>query len=574
VNFLRFVEDACARSLLSRFCREQRNKFARKSFSLLTLAGIAAVLAITSGCGGGGSSSSPEQGGDQGTTTPPPPPPPTVFAVATYHNDNSRSGINSQETTLTPSNVNVVSFGKVAGVPVQGAVFAQPLYVSDVTLTDGKTHNVLVVATEHDQVYGIDADTHQVLWQRSFLDSQGLITTIPTSDVDCTVLGTEVGITGTPVIDTASNTIYLVAALKDITSGHAQYSQRIYALDLQSGTDKLTPVTIITPAGSVYGDATFSALLNLQRSALLLENGNVYVSWASHCDNGAYTGWVMAFNSGTLQQSYAWTPDPSGLSGGIWMGGGGPSADSSGNIFLSVGNGWSDAQSGGSNFGDSVVRLNVRGTQLAAADYFMPYDYTQLMNDDLDLGSGAPVLLPTQSAGRFSHLLVTGSKDGTVYLLNRDNLGQYQSNNNDQVVQSFQLAAGVYISPVFWNNTLYYGIINQPLQAYAFDAASQTFNTTPISSSSMTMPYPGVSPSLSSNNGSAAILWAYLSAGQYGELRAFDATDLTNELWDSEMSPDRDRVAGSARFGVPTVANGQVFVGAQSEVDIYGELSQ
>jgi hypothetical protein len=232
------------------------------------------------------------------------------------------------------------------------------------------------------------------------------------------------------------------------------------------------------------------------------------------------------------------------------------------------------AQSGGSNFGDSVVRLNVRGTQLAAADYFMPYDYTQLMNDDLDLGSGAPVLLPTQSAGRFSHLLVTGSKDGTVYLLNRDNLGQYQSNNNDQVVQSFQLAAGVYISPVFWNNTLYYGIINQPLQAYAFDAASQTFNTTPISSSSMTMPYPGVSPSLSSNNGSAAILWAYLSAGQYGELRAFDATDLTNELWDSEMSPDRDRVAGSARFGVPTVANGQVFVGAQSEVDIYGELSQ
>lgn len=556
--------------MLSFFQQEPRDSFARKSFALLPLAGI---LAITSACGGGGSSTVSQQQGDQGTTTPPPPPP-AGFAVSTYHNDNSRSGINSQETTLTPSNVNVVSFGKVAAVSVQGSVFAQPLYVSQVTLTDGTIHNVLVIATEHDRVYGIDADTHQVLWQRSFLDSQGLITTIPTSDVNCTVLGSEVGITGTPVIDTTSDTIYLVAANKDMTSGHAVYYQKIYALALQSGVDKLSPVTITTPNGSSYGDATFSALLNLQRSALLLENNNIYVSWASHCDNGAYSGWVMAFNSGTLQRSYAWTPDPSGISGGIWMGGDGPSADSGGNIFLAVGNGWSDAQSGGSNYGDSVVHLNVIGTQLGVSDYFLPYDYTQLMNDDLDVGSGGPILLPTQSTGQFSHLMVTGSKDGTVYLLNRDNLGKYQANNNSQVVQSFPMPAGVFTTPIFWNNTLYYGVVNQPLMAFAFDPTSQSFNTTPVSQTSMSMSFPGMSPSLSSNDGSDAILWAYISSGQYGELRAFDPTDLSTELWDSEMSPDRDRVAGSARFGVPTVADGQVFVGAQSEVDIYGELPQ
>jgi hypothetical protein len=520
------------------------------------------------GCGG---SAAPTQDGDQGTLPPPVP----HFAVATYHNDNIRSGINAQETKLTPANVNVVSFGKLASVAVQGEVFAQPLYIDNVTMSDNKAHKLVIVATEHDQVYAIDAESYQVLWQRSLLDSQGLITTIPTDDVQCHVLGTEVGITGTPVIDPDTETLYLVAATKSTQNGQAEYSQKIYALGLKDGQDETGPTTITTPSGSgSYGSAEFSSLLNLQRAALLLENGNVYVSWASHCDNGSYSGWMMGFSTTNLQLSSAWTPDPSGMSGGMWMSGGGPAADGSGNIFMAVGNGWSDASTGGSNYGDSVVRLTVSGSQVNVPDYFMPYDYDKLYNQDLDLGAGTPLLLPAQPGARYPNLMVAGGKEGTVYLLNRDNLGKWHANNDSQVVQSFGLGSGIFNTPIFWNNTLYYGVTNQPLEAFAYDPSTQTFNTTPVSSSSMSFSFAGVSPSLSSNNGSDVVLWAVESAGTSGILRAFNPTDLSTELYDSEMSPDRDRVDGGIRFAVPTVANGEVFVGGQSALDVYGQLAQ
>ena len=444
-------------------------KIARRRTPLLPAAatGIVYLLMLGTGCGGGGSAS--EQSQDGGQTSPPPPPPAQHFTISTYHNDNSRSGINSQEKTLTPANVNVVSFGKLGSVPLQGAVFAQPLYISNVTMSDGNAHNLVVVATEHDQVYGIDADTYQILWQRSFLDSQGLITSIPTTDVNCNALGTEVGITGTPVIDPVSETVYLVAATKSMQTGQPQYFQRIYALNLQNGQDRVTPTTITTPEGD-YGQALFDPLLNLQRSSLMLYNANVYVSWASHCDNGGYSGWVMAFNSGSLQNSMAWTPDPSGIQGGIWMSGGGPSVDASGNILLASPRQLSDAPSGGTNYGDSVVRLTAVGGKLTTADYFMPYDYTKLLNEDLDLGAGTPVLLPTQSGARYPNLLITGGKDGTIYLLNRSNLGQWQANNDSQVVQSFQIpGAAIFDTPLFWNNTIYYGITGMPMQAFQHD---------------------------------------------------------------------------------------------------------
>ena len=471
--------------------------------------------------------------------------------------------------------MNVVSFGKVASVAVQGSVFAQPLFIDNMTMSDGKAHRIVVIATEHDQVYGIDADNYQVLWQRSLLDAQGLVTPIPTDDVNCDVLGTEEGITGTPVIDADSETVYLVAATKDNSQNPPQYFQKIYALNLTNGQDRVAPTNITTPSGSQYGVAKFDALLNLQRAALLLENGNVYVSWASHCDNGAYSGWFMAFSSTTLALTTAWTPDPSGLAGGMWMSGGGPAADSNGNIFMAVGNGWSDPSTGGSNFGDSVVRLTNSGRNLSVADYFMPYNYDKMYSEDLDLGAGAPILLPTQSGARFPNLMVTGGKDGTVYVLNRDDLGQFHANDDSQVVQSFLPPnSSCFATPLFWNNTLYYSLGYNPLQAYAFDPGTETFNTTPVGSSSMQMSWPGVSPSLSSNNGGDPILWVYQAAGVTGILRAFDPTDLSNELYDSELSPDRDRTDGSVRFAAPTVAGGKVFLGSQNAVDIYGLLSQ
>ena len=529
------------------------------------------MLCVASGCGGGGNASS-GQDGNQNTTPPPPVP---HLTVSTYHNDNSRSGIYSSETTLTPANVNVVSFGKVASVPVQGLVFAQPLYIDNITTSDGKTHKLAIVATEHDQVYGIDTDTYQVLWQRNLLDTQGSATTIPTDDVNCNVLGNEVGVTGTPVIDPDSETVYVVAAMKETAQGQPEYFQKIYALDLTTGLDRVSPVTIASPSGSQYGSARFDPLLNLQRSALLLDDGNVYVSWASHCDNGSYTGWVIGFSSTTLALTSAWTPDPSGLSGGMWMSGGGPAADSSGNIFQAVGNGWSDPSTGGSNFGDSVVRLSASGSNLSVADYFMPYNYDKMYSDDLDLGAGGPILLPSQTGARFPSLMVTGGKDGTIYLLNRANLGQWHANDDSQVVQSFQITnSSVFSTPLFWNNTLYYGLGQFPLQAFAFDPSTETFNTTPVSSSSMDMSWPGVTPSMSSNNGSDAVLWVLQASGNNGILQAFDPTNLSTELYDTEQSPDRDRTDGSVRFAIPTVAGGKVFIGSQNALDIYGLLSQ
>jgi hypothetical protein len=538
------------------------------------IAGIAVLALFTlllSSCGGGGTVT--ETGSDN-PPPPPPPPPQNHFAISTYHNDNSRSGINSQETTLTPANVNMISFGRLAAVPVQGAIYAQPLYIADVTMSDGKNHNLVIVVTEHDQVYAIDAATYQVMWNRSFLDSQGSIMPGSGTDFPCgESFNPEVGITGTPVIDSSSATVYLVAVTKNSQSGQAQYYQTLYALRLTDGQNASTPTVITSPSGSEYGSATFDPLMSFQRAALLLVNGNVYVSWASQCE--AHAGWLMSFSATTLQPTGAWTPDPSGLLGGIWMGGGGPSADSNGNVFLAVANGWSDAQTGGSNYGDSVVRLNPTGNQIEVADYFMPYDYDKLYNDDLDLGSGTPVLLPTQTGAAHPNMLITGGKEGTIYLLNRDNLGKYQPDNNDQILQSFQIqGTGVFVAPVFWNNTLYYGLSGFPLQAFAYDPSTQMINTTPISTSPTNMAYPGVSPSLTSNNGNDAVLWAVETPHANAVLRAYDPTNLTTELYDSEMSSDRDHAGEALRFTVPTVANGEVFVGTRDELDIYGELPQ
>ncbi len=319
--------------------------------------------------------------------------------VATYHNDNARTGVNASETTLKPTNVNVVSFGKRAAIPVEGEVFAQPLYISNVLLSDGKYHNFVIIATEHDQVYAIDADTQSIAWHKNFLDSVGMVTPVPSVDTDCDAIADEIGITGTPVADPAGGAIYLVARTKETHNGQVGYYQRLHALSVATGQERGDPVTITTPTDPTgqFGSAFFDPLRNNQRSALMLANGSVYVAWASQCDVGPYQGWLMAFNQHSLALTGAWTPDPSGMLGGIWMGSGGPTADGTGDIFLSVGNGWSDAMTGGSNYGDSVVRLRSGSRALSVVDYFIPFDYQRLFDDDLDLGAGGVVLLPSST---------------------------------------------------------------------------------------------------------------------------------------------------------------------------------
>ena len=536
----------------------------------------AAVLLLASGCGGG----TPAPVDTGGVSSPPPPPPPVQHSgVTTYHNDNARSGVNSLETTLTPANVNVVTFGKLASIPVEGDVYAQPLYLSNVTTVDGRSHNLIVIATEHDQVYAIDADTRTILWQRSFLDSQGLVTPVPSSDVNCPDLAPEIGITGTPVIDARSATLYLVARTKETQNGEAAYYQRLHALRLSDGSDALPATVVSTPSGD-FGAARFDPLVNNQRAALLLAKGEVYVAWASHCDTGGFAGWLMAFNETTLRPTGAWTPAPSGTLGGIWMSSGGPAEDAGGNIYLAVGNGVSDVMLGGENYGDSVVRLQSSGLTFSVDDYFIPFDFQWRLDDDIDLGSGATVFLPAQPGTAHPHLLIVASKDGMIFLLDRDNLGKWRMDDNNQVVQSFQNGSQLsFTTPAVWNNTVYFAFPYEPVQAYAFDPVAQQINTTPTSTSGdLQFGYPGASPSVSSSGSGSGIVWV-LQTDQfqnygYAVLRAFDATNLGNELFDSDMSFDRDHAGGAVKFTVPTVIAGQVVIGAHDEVDIFGLLPQ
>lgn len=541
---------------------------------------VAALLLVAAtGCGGGGSVNPPANQNNE-SASPPPPVQHVSTTVATYHNNNARTGANLTESTLNSNNVNVLSFGRLAAIPLTGEVYAQPLYIPNVAI-NGAKQNLVIVATEHDQVYAIDPNSQTIVWNRDFLGSDGTITSVPAVDLGCDDVAPEIGITGTPVIDASSNTIYVVVRTKEMQDGTANYYQRLHALDLITGQDKLPPTTITTPAGQdgQFGTSQFDPLWNNQRSALLLVNGQIYVTWASHCDYGIYRGWLMAFDETTLQLTAAWTPTPSGYKGGIWMGSEGPAADSNGEVYVAVGNGYSDAMMGGSNYGNSLVRIHPSGSQLTVTDYFIPYNF-QLMDDlDLDFGSGGPVLLPARTGAIHKNLLVVAGKIGTVYLLDRDGLGHWQTGNDAEIVQSFPTGyGGACSNAAFWGNKLYFAFPHGPLVGYAYDATAPAISTSPFSTSkSIVMTNPGV-PSVSSNGTVDGIVWLLQSDnhdnGADEVLRAFSVYDLSQELYDSEMSPQRDHAGAGVKFTTPTVADGLVFVGTQSELDIYGLLSK
>jgi hypothetical protein len=500
--------------------------------------------------------------------------------VATYHNNNARTGANLTESTLNLSNVSVVSFGRLAAVPLQGEVYAQPLYIPNVTV-NGSPHNLAIVATEHDQIYAIDADSQAIVWNRDFLSADGTINPVPATDLGCDDLAPEIGITGTPVIDTSTGTIYAIVRTKETQNGEAVYYQRLHALDLTTGQDKLAPTSVTTPTSQdgQFGTAQFDPLWNNQRSALLLVNGQVYVAWASHCDYGIYRGWLMAFDETTLQMTAAWTPTPTGYKGGIWMGAEGPAADSNGEIYVAIGNGYSDAMLGGANYGDSLVRLRPSGNQLLVADYFIPYNF-QLMDDvDADFGSGGPLMLPPRAGLTRTNLLVVAGKVGTVYLLDRDQLGHWQVNNDMEIVQSFPSGyTGPYSNAAFWEDKIFFAFLHGPVVGYIYNASEAFISTTPFSTSSpIVMTNPGV-PSISSDGAAGGIVWLlqndHHADGADAVLRAFSVYDLSQELYDSEMSPQRDHAGAGVKFTTPTVADGWVFVGAQNELDIYGLLAK
>jgi len=498
------------------------------------------------------------------------------ISVTTQHNDIGRTGQNLQETVLTPSNVNVQVFGKLWSSIVDGQVYAQPLYVPNVSIPGQGTHNVFYVATEHDSVYAFDADSNgSPLWQTSFINPADGINTITPSEVNCTtVVSPEFGITSTPVIDLSSNTIYVIVA----TNENGNIVNRLHALDITSGAEKFGgPVVIAatypgTGSGSSGGILTFNPLYQLARSGLLLNNGNVYVAFASYCDNPPFHGWVMAYDASTLQQNAVWVSTPNGEDGGIWMSGQGLGADALGNLIFSTGNGTFDTSENPVDFGDSIVKLTLSESTFTVSDYFTPYNQSYMDLNDKDVASGGVLLLPDQP-GPYPHEAIGGGKYPTVYVVNRDDMGHYNSAGNSQIIQNIPISqGGSWAAPIYWNENVYFAWPGQPIQAYS--VSNGLLSSSPTSMSPTSFNWPGAGMAISADGNTNTILWA-VENNQSEEtvLHAYDATNVGTELYNSAQDGERDSAGLPVKFAVPTIANGKVYVGTKEQVSVYGILS-
>jgi outer membrane protein assembly factor BamB len=524
-------------------------------------------------CGGGGNGAA--------ATAPPPPsgPMPAGTDVLTYKNDLSRSGQNLSESTLTPANVAAATFGLLRNLPVDGKVDAQPLYVSRLSVS-GSAHNVVFAATEHDSVYAFDADTGSVLWHVTLLAAGETL-----SDTHgCGQVTPEIGVTSTPVIDRsagARGTLYVVAMSKDASSN---YHQRLHALDLTTGAELLNGPTEITAAyPTAAGGATmFNPGQYEERAALLLLNGTIYTSWTSHCDIAPYFGWIIAYSASTLARTTVLNvaPNSGGVGPAIWMSGGGPAADSAGNIYLLTANGafetTLDANGFPSNqdYGNSFLKISTAGGSLSVADYFTMYNEVAESSADQDLGSGGEMLLPdlTDSTNTVRHLVIGAGKDGNIYVVNRDSMGKFSSSSNSQIWQqvSGALGSGIFSTPAYFNGTVYYGDVDATLKAFAISGAKLA--ATPQSQSATQFVRPGTAPSVSANGTSNAIVWAHENTDP-AVLHAYDAANLAHELYNSNQAAgNRDHFGTGNKFITPVVADGKVFVGTTAGVAVFGLL--
>jgi hypothetical protein len=523
--------------------------------------------------------------------------------VITHHNDVARDGANIQELALTPATVTSTTFGKRFSCAVDGAAYTQPLWVPALNV-NGALHNVIFVATQHDSVYAFDADASPCvqLWQAQLLapSRKGTSgeTPVPTADVGNGFqdIQPEIGVTGTPVIDPATSTLYVVSKSENLTG---TFFQRLHALDLASGNEKFNGPVDITATFPGTGDSSSGGIISFnpqtehQRSALALSNGIVYIAWASHEDKNPYHGWILGYNAATLAQGKVLNLSPDGARAGIWMAGGAPAFDSAGNLYVTTGNGTFDANQSlppKSDYGDSILRISTSAA-LAVTDWFTPFNQAFLDTQDLDLGSSGVVLLPDQSSAP-THLLVASGKQGQLYLLNRDAMGAYCNGcaSDSNVLQSFpafQNLGSFWGAPAFWQNKLYLGGTQEPpgagdkIKVFDFNPSTHSFATTPSSQSSAVYGYPGSTPSISSQGASAGIVWS-ADVSAYGVpaptqgpaiLHAYDATNLGTELWNSsQAAANRDQAGDAVKFSVPTVANGKVYLGTRTELEVYGLL--
>jgi outer membrane protein assembly factor BamB len=500
--------------------------------------------------------------------------------VLTFHNDAFRTGQNLAETTLTPSNVNSATFGKIFQATLDGVVDAQPLYISGVAIADQGTHNVLIAATENDSLYALDANTGAQLWKVSLLPAGET----PSDNRGCGQVTPQIGITSTPVIlpERAGGAIFAVAMSKD-SSGN--YHHRLYKVSLATGK----PVAEVAITGnypgtgddSSGGSVIFEASQYKERSGLLLLGEVVYLAWASHCDDRPYTGWIMGYNATTLAQTSIINVTPNGNEGAIWGAGGGLAADAGGNIYFLDANGTFDqtlnAQGFPANgdYGNAFIKLSAAGAKLTVTDYFTMYNTTDESEADEDLGSGGALVLPdmTDAGGTVRQLAIGAGKDANIYLVNRAKMGKFNAANDSAIYQELDgaLPGGIWSMPAYYRGQVYFGAVGGPIRAFEFSKAMLI--ATPASTTTSTFPYPGATPSISANGTTNGILWA-LENNSPAVLHAYLAGNLATELYNtSQAANGRDQFGSGNKFMVPTIANGKVYVGTPNGVAAFGLLS-
>jgi len=501
-----------------------------------------------------------------------------------------RTGQSLAEQTLTPQNVAQASFGLLLKLPVDGKVDAQPLVLHAITMGDSAVHDVVYAATEHDSVYAFDAKSGATLWQVSLL----VAGETPSDARGCDQVIPEIGITATPVIDRKAGSLFVVAMSKDAAGA---YHQRLHSLSLVTGAENAMSPTSITASvpgtgapATQSGQVVFDPGQYKERSALLLSQGVIYTSWASHCDINNYTGWIIGYAEANLAQTAVFNAEPSGDDGGsqgrasFWNSNSGPAADANGVIYAMSANGVFDTTltaggfPSGNDYGNSILKLTATsGNTMAVLDYFTMYNANPESADDLDLGSGGLLLLPDQldASGNARHLAVGAGKDANLYVVDRDNLGKFNTTSNMNAYQFFAgafpssgCAAGVYGAPVYFNGMVYTDAVGDFIRGYRLAAAkfpAQGATVTVTTQTSQVFCYPGPPLSVSANGANNGILWAVENSSSQAVLHAYDAGNLSTELYNSAQAGTRDQFGPGSKYTPPTIANGKVFVGTQAD---------
>jgi hypothetical protein len=495
--------------------------------------------------------------------------------VLTYHNDNSRTGQTLHEEVLAPANVTESHFGLLRTLAVDGLVDAEPLYAAGVVIPGVGMRNVLIVATEHDSVYAFNADGTNIYWHVSMLGS-GETTSEAVNG--CSQVSPEIGVTATPVIDRQAGpngTIFVVAMSKKIST----YIQRVHGLDLATGTNRLTPVNVAATfpgkGDNSSGDTVvFDPKQYKERCGLLLLNGVLYTTWASHCDIRPYTGWLIAYDEETLAQTSILNITPNGSEAAFWGSGAGMAADAAGNIYALAGNGTFDTNlvngfPDQGDFGNSFLKYSTTNGAPAVADYFCMSNTVPESSNDVDLGSGGALLLPdmTDAGHNVRQLAVGAGKDSILYVVDRNNMGHFHSKTNAIWQQvNGAVSGGFWSMAAYFNGFLYCGGVGDHVKAFPFaNARVQAMS----SETSESFAYPGATPSVSADGNSGGIVWATENTSPV-VLHAFNATNLTKELYNSNQAGSRDHSGAGNKFITPMIASGRVYVGTTAGVGVFG----